>query len=135
MDYEQMLAKAQKELPESVSSGERFQIEKVSGHLEGNKTIISNLKKIADRCGRPPEHLLKYLQRELASPAKFDGERTIFGTKIASEFINKKVKQYISEFVLCPACGKPDTKLLLAEDVQYLKCDVCGNKVPVKRIR
>ena len=43
MDYEESLKKARKELPTTiVSSKERFQIPTVTGHVEGNKTIITN---------------------------------------------------------------------------------------------
>ena len=61
MDYEKLLKKARKELPESVLKTERFEIPKVKGHLEGNKTIISNFEQIANALGRPIEHLLKYV--------------------------------------------------------------------------
>jgi len=99
--YEKMLQKARLELPEVTQGSERFVIDKVMGHLEGNKTVLSNLKKIAKDLDRDPEHLLKYLLRELATPGKFVGERVIFGTKVASTAINKKIKKYASEFVFC----------------------------------
>ena len=50
--YEKLLAKAQQELPEKGFGSERFALEKVKGHIEGNKTVIINLKKIAKSCGR-----------------------------------------------------------------------------------
>ncbi len=132
--YEELLTQAEKELPEKAAAAERFELEKITGHLEGNKTIISNLKRIADKCGRPPEHLLKYLLRELATPGKVDGDRVIFGTKIPAELINKKIRQYASEFVLCVQCNKPDTQLTIIEKIPYLKCMACGAKRPVKSV-
>src|SRR3989344_6990740 len=100
-DYEQLLDKAVEELPETVAGGDRFNLEKVKGHIEGNKTVIINLKKIAKDMGRDENHLLKYLLRELATPGKIIGERVIFGTKVAASAINKKIKKYVSEFVYC----------------------------------
>ena len=50
-DYEQLLKKAQQELPELVLGGERFTIDKILGHVEGNKTVLANLKKIAKDVG------------------------------------------------------------------------------------
>lgn len=132
--YEQMLQKAEEELPENVSGKERFTIEKVRGHIEGNKTVIINLKKIAKDIGRDENHLLKYLLRELATPGKFERERIIFGTKVAASAINKKIKKYVSEFVLCAECHKPDTRLTEEKEIVYLKCLACGAKKPVKRI-
>src|SRR3989344_8672402 len=133
-DYEALLKKAEEELPEHAAGAERFVIDKVLGHIEGNKTVIINLKKIAKDLGRKEEHLLKYLLRELATPGKFMGERVIFGTKVAASIINKKIKKYASEFVFCSECGKPDTILLEEKGIMYLKCQACGVKKPVKTI-
>jgi len=134
-DYEHLLKKAEEELPEKISSGERFNVENVKGHLEGNKTILVNLKKIAKDLGRDPQHLLKYLLRELATPGKYVGERVIFGTKVSASAINKKVKKYVSEYVYCSECGKPETQLSEEQGVAYLKCLACGVKKPVKNVR
>jgi translation initiation factor 2 subunit 2 len=133
-DYEQLLEKAEQELPERMAGSERFVIDKVMGHIEGNKTVIINLRKIAKDLGRDENHLLKYLLRELATPGKFAGDRVIFGTKVAASLINKKIKKYASEFVYCSECGKPETKLIEEKEVVYLRCLACGVKKPVKRI-
>lgn len=132
--YEQLLKKAREELPEHTQKGERFTIDKIKGHLEGNKTVLSNLAKIAKDLERSPQHLLKYLLRELASPGKFVGSRAILGTKIAASTINKKIKKYASEFVFCAECNKPDTSLTEDKGITYLKCQACGAKKPVKNI-
>ncbi|MEK6950522.1 MAG: translation initiation factor IF-2 subunit beta [Nanoarchaeota archaeon] len=132
--YEQLLEKAEQELPEHAAAGERFSIEKVRGHQEGNKTILINLKKIAKDLHRDENHLLKYLLRELATPGQYIGERAIFGTKVAASAINKKIQKYASEFVYCSECGKPDTQLSEEKDIMYLRCLACGIKKPVKRV-
>ncbi len=133
-DYEELLKKAEAELPENVSGTERFTIEKIRGHLEGNKTVVVNLRKIAKDLGREESHLLKYLLRELATPGRIERERVIFGTKVAASAINRKIKKYVSEFVLCSECHKPDTKLTEEKEIAYLKCLACGAKKPVKKI-
>jgi len=132
--YEELLQKAQTELPEQAANAERFVIEKIKGHQEGNKTILGNLKKIAKDIGRSPDHLLKYLLKELATPGKYAGERAVLGTKVAATIINKKIKKYASEFVYCAECGKPDTKLVEEKEVTYLRCLACGTKKPVKNL-
>jgi len=133
-EYETLLNKAVEELPETIAGSDRFTIEKVKGHIEGNKTVIINLKKIAKDIGREETHLLKYLLRELATPGKIAGERVIFGTKVSATAINKKIKKYVSEFVLCSECGKPDTKLIEEKEINYLRCLACGSKKPVKTV-
>jgi len=132
VDYEKLLEKAEKELPEKTASYERFKIDKIKGHIEGNKTILVNLRQIAKQLNRKLEHLLKYLLRELATPGKVIRGRVILGTKVPASMINKKIKKYMSEFVVCSECGKPDTELIEVEKISYLKCLVCGVKKPVK---
>lgn len=132
--YEKLLEKAQKELPEQAVGSERFNLEKVKGHLEGNKTVLVNLKKIAKDLSRDENHLLKYLLRELATPGKIVRDRVILGTKIPASIINKKIKKYVSEFVQCSECGKPDTTLLEEKGIVQLKCLACGVKKAVKTI-
>lgn len=133
-EYEALLKKAEEELPEQVQGKERFVVEKVLGHLEGNKTVLVNLKKIAKDLRRDENHLLKYLLRELATPGKYVKERAIFGTKVAASAINKKIKKYVSEFVFCSECNRPDTSLIEEKGLTYLKCSACGAKKPVKNI-
>jgi len=132
--YEELLKKAREELPEQTHKGERFTIDKVKGHLEGNKTVLINLKKIAKDLARAPDHLLKYLLRELATPGKYVRDRAILGTKVPAAKINKKIKKYASEFVFCSECNKPETELVEEKSIAHLKCLACGVKKPVKSI-
>jgi translation initiation factor 2 subunit 2 len=131
MDYEQLLKKAKKELPEIAQATERFEMPKVKGHVEGNKTIVSNFNQICDALGREQDRLLKYLQRELATPAVNDGQRLIFGRKLNAELINKKVEQFAKDFVICKSCGKPDTNLIREGRIMVMRCAACGAKQPV----
>jgi len=62
------------------------------------------------------------------------GGRVILGSKFSAALINKKIKKYVSEFIICAECGKPDTELIEVESVTYLKCLVCGVKKPVKSL-
>lgn len=132
--YEKLLKKAEEEMPEKVLKSDRFEVDKVLGHIEGNKTVIVNLGKIAKQLSRPVENLLKYLLKELATPGKFVRGRAILGSKVAASRINKKIKQYVSEYVLCPSCYKPDTKLNEKKGIYYIKCLACGAERPVKSI-
>jgi len=130
--YEKLLDKAKARLPEIKISKERFQIPLVSGHIQGNKTVITNFAQICSTFQRPQEHLLKYLQRELATPAEIEGPRLVLGRKIASQRINEKIEQYCKDFVVCKECNKPDTRITREDRVLFLKCTVCGAKQPIK---
>ena len=130
MKYEDMLKSAKEKLPKVVAKSERFEIPKIKGRVEGNKTILVNFFQIASLLGREPEHMLKFLQRELATPGQLSGQRLIFGRKLASAMINEKLKKYVETFVLCK-CGKPDTKLLYEDGKLIKKCMACGTKTPI----
>ena len=127
-----MLKKGMKELPEVVVETVRFEIPKVRGHIEGNKTVISNINQVADILRRPKEHILKFLQKELATPGEFKGSLLVFGTKIPASRINEKIEEYIKEYVFCKECGKPDTKLIKEGGFLFVKCQACGAKHTVK---
>lgn len=132
MEYEELLKRARDQLPESVFEKERFEIPKVLGHIQGNKTVISNFHKIAESLGRPVDHLLKYLLKELATPGQLRPNALIVGTKISASRINEKIRQYANEFVLCSDCGKPDTNIVKEGGFAFLHCLACGTKKPVK---
>lgn len=132
MEYEQLLTRARERMPQSVTERERFEIPKAVGHLEGNKTIITNFQKIVDTLRRDPEHLLKYVLRELATPGVLKKGALVVGTKTSASRINEKIRQYALEFVLCPDCGKPDTSIVRDGELAFLRCQACGSKRPVK---
>ena len=106
-----MLKMAKEKLPKVQSKSERLEIPKVKGHVEGNRTIIVNLHQIADLIARSPDHILKFLLRELATKGHFEDKRAIFGRKLSSAMINEKLLRYVDIYVLCSKCGKPDTRL------------------------
>ena len=132
MSYEELLKNAYKDIPKSENTGERFDIPKAAGHVQGSKTIISNFLAMCSTLRRDPQHVLKYLQRELATPAIIDGPRLILGRKLPSSLINEKIKQYTELFVLCPECKKPDTQLKKEDRITTIKCSACGAKHPVR---
>lgn len=133
MEYKKLLEKARKDLPESVFEKQRFDIPRIRGHIQGNRTILSNFLQIATILGREPEHLLKYILRELAAPGEIKKSGSvIIGTKIPASRINEKIKQYANEFVLCLECGKPDTKIEKEKNFLFLKCTACGARHPIK---
>ncbi len=131
-DYEALLERARSKLPKTVHSGERFEIPKLISRIEGNKTIITNFAQVSSLLHRDPKQILKYLQRELATPGNIDGPRLILGRKLNSFLINEKIAKYTKDFVLCQDCGKPDTQLTKDDRVLMLKCMACGAKHPVK---
>jgi|TARA_B100000315_G_C14418443_1_gene514387 translation initiation factor 2 subunit 2 len=134
MEYEKLLEEAYKKVksPESLGSSGRFEIPKVEGYLEGRKTILTNFFQIADYLRRNPEHLQKFLLRELATSGQKDGDRLILNNKVPSAKIKQKIEEYVKEFVLCKECKKPDTELVKEERLTFIHCLACGAKHSVR---
>lgn len=131
MDYEALLERAKKALPEDKGAGNRFEIPKVKGHIQGSRTVVNNFVQIANFIGRDPNHLLKYVNKELATPGEIIKQAAIFKSKISAAKLNEKIEKYVNEFVVCKECGKPDTKLVKEGTVMFIKCQACGAKKSV----
>ncbi|MBS3084435.1 translation initiation factor IF-2 subunit beta [Candidatus Pacearchaeota archaeon] len=129
--YEQLLDEAYGKVKVVEGNGNRFEIPKIEGRFEGKRTLLTNFFQIASSLRRGPEHLLKFLTKELAAKAVIDGERIILNMKVPSKKINLKIEQYVEEFVLCRECKKPDTEIIKEGKFSMLHCLACGAKHPV----
>lgn len=132
MDYETMLDRAKAQLPDDVSESARFVIPKVRGHIQGNKTVVNNWFEIAKTLDRKPEHLLKYVQKELATPGEIIKQAVVFGSKLDADRVNEKITRYADDFVFCKSCGKPETKLAKEAGAIIMTCQACGARNAVR---
>ena len=131
-DYEKLLTSAYKEVKPIEHSGERFEIPKIQGHVEGTKTVLTNFPQISTILRRDQEHILKFLLKELATSGKIKDNRVILQRRIPSSKINEKIEQYTNEFVLCKECKKPDTEIIKKDRFSFLHCLACGAKHSVR---
>lgn len=130
--YEDLLKRGMKDLPEVVVETSRFEVPKVKGHIQGNKTIISNINEIVTMLRRPAEHLVKFLLKELAAPGDLKKNFLIIGTKVPASRINEKIIEYVNRFVICPECKKPDTRLKKEGGFVFITCQACGARKSVR---
>ena len=135
MDYETLLNKAYENLPNIEKSTKRFEVPTVETMIQGRQTIVKNFSQICETLRRKPKHLLKFLTKELATPAGFDGVRATFQSKLPKKLIQNKLEAYVRDYVVCKECGKPDTKLIREDRITFLKCEACGAKASVKPIK
>lgn len=126
MGYEELLDEAYCSVKATCECG-RFEVLKVQGHHEGTRTIISNFCQIVVCLRRSPEHVMKFLGKELASFVEMRGDRLVLSRRLSSKEINEKVERYVKRFVLCPKCGKPDTELEVGTKT-FLRCLACGER-------
>jgi translation initiation factor 2 subunit 2 len=131
-NYEKLLNEAYDKVKLVEHSGDRFEIPKVEGHIEGKKTILTNFFQISSYIRRNPEHFQKFLLKELATSGQKEGDRLVLNNKIPSAKINQKIEEYAKEFVLCNECGKPDTEILKEDKFSFKHCLACGAKHSVR---
>ena len=130
--YEKLLDDAYKNLKPIEKGADRFEIPKIEGHIEGTKTILTNLQQIASYLRRGNDHLLKFLLKELATSGSVKNNRVILHRKISSKKINEKIQDYTKEFVICSQCKKPDTELIKDKTFLFMHCLACGAKQSVR---
>ncbi len=134
MDYMELLKRANDLKSTSSGDSERFEMPRANVNYSGNKTIITNFGKIASILRREKKHISKYMSKELAAPGEINGNELIILSRIPRNILQKKLESYVKEYVLCPQCGKPDTKIVKEGKITYLKCEACGAKKFLKNL-
>ena len=122
-EYENLLNRAIDQLPPEVFETKRFEPVKAYSVIQGNRTFIQN---------RDPQHVLKYLLRELGTAGNLEGVRAILQGKFNHFLINERIDEYIEKYVICHECNRPDTQIIREDRIFILKCAACGAKAPLK---
>lgn len=81
-----------------------------------------------------PQHVLKYLLRELGTSGNVEGNRAILQGKFTHYVINDRIKEYVDNFVMCHECNRPDTIIIREDRIDMLKCSACGARAPLKSL-
>jgi translation initiation factor 2 subunit 2 len=132
--YEEVLSKAKDTLPEIVRTDERFVIPNVESNVEGNRTFFRNFREIVTTLNRNEAHFLKFFTNEIGTSGNIEGNRAVFQGKHSRAHLGKLLDRYVNDYLLCPECGKPDTKFIQQNRVELMKCDACGSRSAVRPI-
>ena len=131
--YEEMLKRARAALPEKTLAFERFEPPTPEVQIQGAKTILRNFEVICTKVRREPALLSKYLSKELAVPATIDGGKLVLHGKVYERVLNEKMSNFISSYVVCKECKRPDTKLVDGpHGIRTLVCEACGARAPAR---
>ncbi|MBW6451345.1 MAG: translation initiation factor IF-2 subunit beta [DPANN group archaeon] len=133
-DYNKLLEKCIKQIPEESYTKERFEMPILKTIIVGSKTEVSNLLEVSKIIYRDPKDIIKYLGKELASPGTIERQKIIFKGKLTGNMVNTKFKRYVTDFVLCHECKKPDTKIMKEGKQTFMKCMACGAKRPISKV-
>lgn len=132
--YHKMLEEAYSKIPSKISKHERFEVPAPQSAIMGSRTILFNFKEICDVLNRDPVHLLRFLSKEMATAGTLDGLRVIFQGRFDRETLRRLIDRYIKDFVICPVCKRPDTRIVKEKRLQFLVCDACGARSPVRPV-
>ena len=133
-DYDALLKRACSQMPEVSLKRERLELPRLFISMVGMRTIISNFKDVADVLDRDPQHILKFLTREMATAATYHDGRAIFQGKFQRDSFERLLLRYTESFVTCPVCKRPDTKVVREKRLSFLVCNACGARSSIKQL-
>ncbi len=133
-DYKELLKRGCAQIPELTAKRERLELPPLYVNTIGMRTIISNFKDISNALDRDPQHILKFLTREMATAATFHDSRAIFQGKFRRDVFERLLQRYMEGFVICPVCKRPDTKIVKEKRLTFLVCNACGAKSSIKQL-
>ena len=130
-DYDELLDKGMDEVPDEVGGGSRFEIPDVKSRKDGSKTVIENFSDIAKKFNREHKHLSNYIQNELGTVGQVNNGELVLNGEFRRGKVQGKVEQYADDYLFCPECDSPDTKIMKEKGVEMLKCQACGARNPL----
>ncbi len=133
-NYDELLKRARAEIPEVTMKKERLEMPFLQVTIVGMRTTIGNFKEVADTLDRDPQHILKFLTREMATAATYHDGRAIFQGKFPRDTFQRLLQRYAESFVTCPVCKRPDTKILKEKRLSFIICNACGAKSSIKQL-
>jgi len=133
-DYEELLKQARSQIPEVATKRERLTLPQLSHRIIGMRTLIFNFKEIAEALNCNDRHLLKFLTRETATAATIQESRAVFQGKFGRDTFERLIQRYTEQFIVCPVCKRPDTKIVKEKRLSFLVCEACGAKSSIRQL-
>ena len=130
-DYKELLKRAHEKFPPELLKKERFEMPVFQSYTVGMRTIVRNFGSVAESLRRDPQHLLKFLTKEMATAATLEGGRAIFQGRFPNETLQHLLSRYAERFVVCPVCKSYDTKIVKERRLFFLRCEACGARSSV----
>ena len=131
-DYESLLKRIEKNISKDAKDTQRFELPTVEITWEGKKTILRNFGDFPKALRRDTNIILKYLSKEFAVPAERVGDKVIFVGKRDPDDFKRLFEIYLKDYIECPTCTSPDTKVKKEHRISFLICEACGAKSTIK---
>ena len=131
-DYEILLKRIENDISKKSDTTNRFELTTVDVTCEGKKTIIRNFNDFPNALRRDPTTILQYLSKEFAVPAERVGDKVIFVGKRDPDDFKRLFEIYLKDYIECPTCTSPDTKVAKEHRISFLICEACGARSTIK---
>ena len=132
-DYENLLDRIKDKLGNTDKESQtRFELPIVDVMWEGQKTFLRNFSEFPKILRRDPQKVLQYLSKEFAVPAEMQGDKAMFVGRRAPDDFTRLFQIYVKDYLECPTCKSPDTKILKENRISFLICEACGAKSTLK---
>lgn len=132
-EYETMLGRIRDRMGRADKDpGARFELPIVDVMWEGQKTFLRNFSEFPKVLRRDPDKVLQYLSKEFAVPAERLGDKAMFIGKRAPDDFTRLFQIYVKDYLECPTCKSPDTKIQKENRISFLICEACGAKSTLK---
>jgi len=135
MNYDDALDRAMDSTPDIQADAERLTVPDAEAQRDGAFTRLTNLEGIADTVSRDPEHLHRFIQRELGTNGQFEDGVGRYNGNFSGRDFDTVLGKYVDAYVLCGECGLPDTRIVTEDRTEMLRCDACGAFRPVQKRR
>jgi translation initiation factor 2 subunit 2 len=133
LSYHELLHRLRAKIGTKVkATGSRLELPEPQVIWVGNRTILRNFAEYPKLFRRDANKLLMFLAKELATAASIEGERAIFIGRKDKQSFTVLLNRYMRDYVLCPVCGSPDTRIEKVKRLQFLLCEACGAKSSLK---
>ncbi len=128
--FEELLVSAYQELNNIKGNVTRVKIPPPQVAFHNRKTIISNISVLAKTLNRDTLHLVKYLDVELSTSSSLrdNGDILQITGRFNDKQIERVIKSYIREYIMCPTCKSLDTNLIRTNRMYSIECKVCGGQ-------
>jgi len=134
INYDEMLEEAYSKIPSEGLRHERFEVPEPQSAIMGSRTILYNFKEICEVLNRDQLHVLRFLSKEMATAGTLDDSRVIFQGRFDRDTLKRLIDRYVRDFVMCPVCKRPDTRIVKEKRLHFLICDACGARSPVRPV-
>ena len=98
---------------------------RVDSFFQGTKTIVRGFNQLMDTMRRD-KNIYKVVNERNSTTDKEVNNQLIINGKVNSYQLNKLIESYYKQFIFCPECKRPDTKVITEGGTKLLKCEACG---------